>query len=190
MAYRQARNHCTIATRNAKCYFSLSTRKNPSLFWRRIKECTGLGKTRLLTSFWPYSTPTLSKASANMINKSFLDKINTLKQLDIVVFPTEGSLPIGKETLHGFMFHPISSSESYALIQDVSATGSTGIDAISSKMLKFAACELAPIIAKVLNMSISLSSFPTRWKTAVVTLIYKKGNKAEISNYKPISILL
>ena len=101
----------------------------------------------------------------------------------------EGSLPIGKETLHGFTLHPILSSEIYALIQDLPATGSTGIDAISSKMLKFAACELAPMIAKLLNMSIYLCSFPTRWKTAVVTPIYKKGNKAEISNYRPISIL-
>ena len=124
-----------------------------------------------------------------MINKSFLDKINALKQPDIVVFPTEGSLPIAKETLHGITFHPISLSEIYALIQDLPATGSTGIDAISSKMLKFAACELVPIIAKLLNISIFLSSFPTRWKTVVVTPIYKKEQKAEISNYRPISIL-
>ena len=88
MAYRQTRNHCTTATRNAKRDFFLSTRKNPSLLWRRIKECTGLGKTRLLTSFWLCSTPTLSNASANMINKSFLDKINALKQPEIVVSPT------------------------------------------------------------------------------------------------------
>ena len=182
-------NHCTTATRNAKRDFFLSTRKNPSLFWRRIKECTGLGKTHLFTSFWPCSTPTLSKASANMINKSFLDKIIALKQPDIVMSPTEGSLSIGRETLHEFAFHPISSSEIYVLIQDLLATGSTDIDAISLKMLKFAACELAPIIAKLLNMLISLCSLPTRWKIAVTMPIYKKGNKAEISNNKPISIL-
>ena len=56
-------------------------------------------------------------------------------------------------------------------------------------MLKFAACELAPIIAKLLNMSISLCSFCTHWKTVIVTPIYKKGNKTEISNYWPIFIL-
>ena len=34
-----------------------------------------------------------------------------------------------------------------------------------------------------------MGTFSSQWKTAVVTPICKKGNKADISNYRPISIL-
>ena len=39
-------------------------------------------------------------------------------------------------------------------------------------------------------MSIASGSFPMQWKSTTVTLIYKKGNKGDISNYRPIFILL
>ena len=104
MAYCQANNHCATVTRKAKRDFFLSKSKNPTLLWRRIKECTGLGKTRFASSFWPCNTPTLSKASANKINKNFLDKVNALNQVDTAVSPTEVSSPIGKKKLDGFTF--------------------------------------------------------------------------------------
>ncbi len=40
-----------------------------------------------------------------------------------------------------------------------------------------------------MNKSIDESIFPSVFKTAVITPIYKSGSKNEISNYRPISIL-
>ena len=80
MAYRQARNRCIAATRTAKRAFFLAGNDKPRLFWSKIKECTGLGKLQQASLFWPCSTPMLSKASANMINRSFSDRITSLKQ--------------------------------------------------------------------------------------------------------------
>ena len=80
MAYRQARNCCTAATRVAKRAFFFSARHKPHLFWNKIKKCTGLGKLRQSSLFWPCSTPIISKVSANIINRSLLERISSLQQ--------------------------------------------------------------------------------------------------------------
>ena len=52
---------------------------------------------------------------------------------------------------------------------------STGVDGISSRMLKLAAPIIAPSITKLINLSFSLNVFSSRWKTAKVTPIFKGG---------------
>ena len=44
-------------------------------------------------------------------------------------------------------------------------------------------------LAYISNRSLSTAIFPTRLKFSQITPVFKKGNKAEISNYRPISLL-
>ena len=64
-----------------------------------------------------------------------------------------------------------------------------GFDKISVRMLKIAAPVIVPSLAKLMNISISSTVFPQRWKTAKVTPIYKSGDRTDRSNYRPISVL-
>ena len=41
----------------------------------------------------------------------------------------------------------------------------------------------------IFNLSIRHSIFPTIWKTAHVTPLYKDGDHSDINNYRPISVL-
>ena len=43
--------------------------------------------------------------------------------------------------------------------------------------------------ARLINMSFSTGTFPTRWKTASVTPLFKQGVANDPSNYRPISVL-
>ena len=62
-------------------------------------------------------------------------------------------------------------------------------DNISSNILKLA----LPIVSKSLiclfNRSITQCKFPTAWKIARVTSIFKDGDKRSKENYRPISVL-
>ena len=62
-------------------------------------------------------------------------------------------------------------------------------DKISVRILKIAAPVIVPSLAKLMNISISSTVFPQRWKTAKVTPIYKSGDRTDTSNYRPISVL-
>ena len=48
---------------------------------------------------------------------------------------------------------------------------------------------LANPLTKLFNNLLEKGSFPEVWKTANVCPVHKKGNKSEISNYRPISLL-
>ena len=66
---------------------------------------------------------------------------------------------------------------------------SAGLDKIPCKLLKIAAEIVAPSLTQIFDKIISSSIFPTDWKLARVTPIFKKGKKDEVDNYRPISVI-
>ena len=64
-----------------------------------------------------------------------------------------------------------------------------GPDEISPKFLKEGAVELAPILMFIYNESLTKGIFPQDWKRANVIPLFKKGNRHEINNYRPVSLL-
>ena len=63
------------------------------------------------------------------------------------------------------------------------------MDGISAKVLKIAAPVITPSLALIFNQSISISIFPSDWKIARVTPIFKTGAKQDMENYRPISVI-
>ena len=74
-------------------------------------------------------------------------------------------------------------------IVSLSDTASTGMDNISSKMLKLSRKTISGVLAEIFNNSITMSSFPAQWKQAVAIPIFKKGDVTDVNNYRPISLL-
>ena len=64
-----------------------------------------------------------------------------------------------------------------------------GLDNIPSKLLKMAGNIVAPSLTQIFTKSISTGIFPTEWKLARVTPIFKKGKRDDPNNYRPISII-
>ena len=44
-------------------------------------------------------------------------------------------------------------------------------------------------LTHIYNLSLSLGVFPENWKTVKVTPLYKKGDRHDMQNYRPISII-
>ncbi|PFX17604.1 RNA-directed DNA polymerase from mobile element jockey [Stylophora pistillata] len=88
-----------------------------------------------------------------------------------------------------FSVPDITNAQVLQIIKGISPHKAAGIDKISARFLHIAALILAPSIARLINMSFSTGTFPTRWKTANVTPLFKQGAASDPSNYRPISVL-
>ena len=58
-----------------------------------------------------------------------------------------------------------------------------------ARLLKMAGNIIAPSLTQIFLKSINAGIFPTDWKLARVTLIFKKGKTDDPNNYRPISII-
>ena len=65
----------------------------------------------------------------------------------------------------------------------------TGLDSIGPKLLKCLNNVLTPSITYIINKSIESGIFPCAWKNEKVNPIFKNGEKDNVNNYRPISIL-
>ena len=88
-----------------------------------------------------------------------------------------------------FRFGSITVKEIRDAIAKIKTTKGFGKDNISCYFLKLAMPFIEKLLADLFNTSIETSQFPDLWKSARVTPIFKEGDKAEMSNYRPISAL-
>ena len=71
----------------------------------------------------------------------------------------------------------------------MNASLGTGFDLIPGLLLRHTSSSLSFHVLKLLEAIVESSVYPLSWKRAVITPIYKSGNKSLIVSYRPISIL-
>jgi hypothetical protein len=67
---------------------------------------------------------------------------------------------------------------------------SCGYDEVSMKVLKVSAPFISSHLCCIINTSLNLGIFPTRLKYSIINPLHKKGDKNNVSNYRPISLLM
>ena len=65
----------------------------------------------------------------------------------------------------------------------------TGIHGIPNKELKNCAENIAPSLNDIFNFSIETGVFPDDVKVGKVAPVYKSGEKDDLNNYQPVSVL-
>ena len=68
-------------------------------------------------------------------------------------------------------------------------TKAYGVDQLSPRLLKEGKQQLAKPLCRLFNMSLERSIFPKMWKQANILPIYKKDDKSDCGNYRPVSLL-
>ncbi|KAJ8030007.1 LINE-1 reverse transcriptase-like [Holothuria leucospilota] len=74
------------------------------------------------------------------------------------------------------------------LLSELKTRKAIGPDKIPSVLLKTVANEITPVIVSFFQQSLNTGIFPDKLKKANVTPIPKKGSKADVKNYPPISL--
>ena len=75
------------------------------------------------------------------------------------------------------------------VIKELDQRKAVGPDLIHNKLLVKAINIISGPLADLFSRSLNEQKFPTTWKIAHVTPIYKKGDKSLCTNYRPISLL-
>ena len=74
------------------------------------------------------------------------------------------------------------------LLQELKVNKAPGPDLIPNRVLKECYIELSPILTGLYRKSLKDGHLPRDWLSANVIGIFKKGNKQDASNYRPISL--
>ncbi|GFG38975.1 hypothetical protein Cfor_07998 [Coptotermes formosanus] len=84
---------------------------------------------------------------------------------------------------------PISEAEVTSTTSSLKNKTSCGYDGLSNKILKLCGSHISKPLNYVFNISLTSGICPDRLKYAIIKPCFKKGDKSQISNYRPISIL-
>ncbi len=179
--FRVLRNRATRLVRRDAAIGAMRTidanSDNPKKLWDFARQQMGCVRPSLPTSL-----------SANDINNYFVEKIKKIRQ-KIPEITTTG---LTAETCKAnFQFKYPSASKAREIIRSLRNTGALGVDGIGVAALKLGADAIAAPLAHIARLSFNQGVFPTGFKTAIVSPVYKGRGKPplDVSSYRPISIL-
>ena len=74
------------------------------------------------------------------------------------------------------------------LLNNLRPDKAAGPDEIKPIVLRELRVEIAPVIQLIFEKSLAIGALPSDWTKANVRPIFKKGEKSDPSNYRPISL--
>lgn len=181
--YRQYRNNLTKLLRTAKNNYYKNSLKsnqgNPKIHWKTINSL--LGRTSKSTSHEIFLDPPCSHVS-NAFNEHFLKTGNA--ESDVGDY-TKYLNPTPQFCMY---MYPTNTTEVTSYLNALN-TNTPGCDEISPIILKSTSASLALPLSHVINLSLKAGIFPDHLKKAKIIPIFKSGDRNNINNYRPISIL-
>lgn len=182
--YAVARNKCSAAVKNAKRDYerkiALEVGQNPKSFWKYVNSKR---KTR-------ESIGDLLKTD-NTLAKTDEEKSEVLNNFFSSVFVRPEKFVSPEVNLNeGDCLSEITFTcgEVLKALGVLKTDKSPGPDGIHSKVLYETRHELCRGLQLIFEQSLAEGNIPDDWKKAHITPIFKKGNKKDPSNYRPVSL--
>ena len=194
--YKEQRNITFRSIREAKRKFFHDCQENsqdPKEFWRLLKTAMGSN-----------DKPTVSTIrTENNLTHDPLEIANALNEFFVSVaskFGTSSDQEPEQKVLKDFVRTRTSTAITFDIpkitpsfigkyLSHFQTKKAAGLDGISPRLLRAATPAIVEPLAKIINLCLSNGTFPTSWKIAKVTPVFKAGDILNISNYRPISIL-
>ena len=192
--FKCARNQANNAIKQAKKrYFSDNlkvSKGNPRKTWNLINELTSRNTSKS-TNILEIQVDNRTISSPGDMAEAFNDHFTNIGQVLAQEVPAAEVNPecYLSHTDKAFHLKTPSLDVVFNLLRNIDEKKATGLDMIPSKLLKMAASIVTPSLTAIFTKSIITGIYPTEWKMARVTPVFKKGEKSDLNNYRPISVI-
>ena len=189
--FKCARNQANKQAK--KRYFSDNlkvSKGNPRKTWNLINELTSR-KTSKSTNILEIQVDNRTISSPGDMAEAFNDHCTNIGQVLAQEVPAAEVNPefYLSHTDKAFHLKTPSLDVVFNLLRNIDEKKATGLDMIPSQLLKMAASIVTPSLTAIFTKSIITGIYPTEWKMARVTPVFKKGEKSDLNNYRPISVI-
>ena len=185
--WKQQRNKVNKLLKAAEVKFEVDlaneAKLNPKKIWKYVKS-----QSKVKTSISPLKNNRTDKLTNNEKEQA---EVLAAQFASVMVDEPEGDIPrIPSKPLTTPPLDTINVTAEMVIkkLKDLNVTKSPGPDEIHPRILKEAAPSLAPALAILYNNTLKSHEVPDEWRTALITAIFKKGDKSDPSNYRPISL--
>ncbi len=102
---------------------------------------------------------------------------------------TESKMEIKNKSVDETELPTITAREVETAIKQMKENKAPGLDDLASDIFKIGGEEININLVKLYNHILREKRIPMKWKEAKIIILHKKGDKADIKNYRPISLL-
>ena len=133
------------------------------------------------------------KTLATTFNKIFQNKVRKLRNLTTTnpkVDPSDrlkAWLDSKGAVIPNFSLEPINVLKLRKVLKKIKPSRSHGIDFIDAHSIKLAAPLIEDSLLHIINLSITTGCFATSWKTQLVLPLFKKNDRLDGTNYRPVA---
>ena len=161
-------------------------------FWNTLKKLYPSKNTSSPNMFKVDGSPTCDKSKiSNAFCKYYSCIVNKVKEKAFVlrncIWTQQAFEPL--RTCRKFKFKTVTEVTVKRELRKLKRKKATGLDEIPSFILKDCANVLTTPLTKIINTSITTSTYPSDWKKSRLVPVYKSGSTSEIENYRPISVI-
>lgn len=193
IAYKSYRNFCNNLIKKLKRVYDrkLLLAKNPKVLWNNIKNLTNLKHTKT-TNIELLDIESCPVKAINLVNSFFVNVgPNLAKEIETNNQLLQHTEPIHNHNyqLSSFVILNTDHEEVSSILMNLKSNSAAGFDNIPTKFLKLSKELIVPILTYLGNLCFTKGVFPSLMKQSIITPVYKNGDRAQINNYRPISVL-
>lgn len=195
ITYTRYRNYCNNLIRKIKRKYEseifAKSVKNNKLLWKNIKKVTYSDKPK--SSYTElFNIKSSPSESINFINRYFVNigrqlaqqiKCSLNKNQSDISYSVNFSLP------NSFVLLDADIKEVNDILMNLKSDSTPGWDNIPTNFLKIVRNDVTPVITHLANNCFKQGIFPDLLKKSIITPVHKGGNRDDVSNYRPISVL-
>ena len=189
-SYRNKLNNLIKQTKNAYYIDKINlNKKDPKQLWNTVNGVCNKGKKNIEikeikteNGITTMDNKTIANSFVNFfsnVGKKLASKINKPKEFN------ENK----KEVANSIFLAETSESEIKKIILNLKKHKAPGLDNITASTLQETVDHVIKPLCYICNKIISTGEYPKAFKTALIKPVFKSGDRLEIGNYRPISLI-